>query len=145
MAELVAEITNTLEFHFELFETFCGDSEQQLRLIGEAEYFASEHDKITFITLAQILKKVKIVDDAQIIAWGEKAKEAIEDHEKDTYEQGTDAILDEIGIEQRTKNYEQMNKKFLPYLIELRNNANKDSSSSDSDSDSSSSGSDDDD
>lgn len=26
-AELISEITNTLEFHFELFETFCGDSE----------------------------------------------------------------------------------------------------------------------
>jgi len=24
-AELIAEITSTLEFHFELFETFCGD------------------------------------------------------------------------------------------------------------------------
>jgi hypothetical protein len=36
--------------------------------------------------LAQILKKVKIVEDAQIIEWGEKAKEVIDDHEKDTYE-----------------------------------------------------------
>ena len=52
MAELVAEITSTLEFHFGLFETFCGDAELRLRLIGEAEYFSAEHDKINFITLA---------------------------------------------------------------------------------------------
>ena len=52
MAQLVAEITNTLEFHFGLFEAFCGDAELRLRLIGEAEYFAAEHDKITFLLLA---------------------------------------------------------------------------------------------
>jgi len=86
MAELVAEITSTLEFHFGLFETFCGDAELRLRLIGEAEYFAAEHDKINFITLAQILKKTKLVEDAQILEWGDKAKEVIDDHEKDAYE-----------------------------------------------------------